>query len=102
MRDGTELRSWLGRRGWIRAVAWPGIGAAAPTYRDAARPETARPRPHTRPTAQAGRRACRPARSAFFGQSIGVADAQHTVLAPTRGHPGLAPGAALRPAQAGR
>src|SRR3954469_25020206 len=66
MRDGTGSGSWLCRRGCIRAVAGPGVRAAARIPRDAARPETARLRPRTRRTAQAGRPACRPARSAFF------------------------------------
>src|SRR5215210_1598892 len=101
MRDGTGSGSWLCRRGCTRAVAWPGVRAAATTHRDAVRPETARPRPHTRPTAQAGRQACRPARSAFFGHRIGIADAHHAVLALARRDAGLAPGAAFLPAQAG-
>src|SRR3954464_7609100 len=71
------------------------------TRRDAARPERGRPRPHTRPTAQAGRRACRPARSAFFRRRIGIADAHHAVLALAHRDAGLAPGAALLPTQAG-
>src|SRR4051795_9154735 len=83
-----------------------GLAARLPGWagmrRDAARLETARPRPRTRPRAQAGRRACRPARSAFFGQSIGIADAHHTVLALAHHHAGFAPGAALLPAQAAR
>src|SRR5215207_7711058 len=99
MRDGTGLGSWLCRRGCIRAVAWPGVRAAATTYRDAARPETAPPRPHTRPTAQAVRPACRPARSAFFRRRIGIADTHHAVLAAARRHAGFAPGAAFLPAQ---
>src|SRR5215210_240804 len=101
-RDGTGSGSWLCRRGCIRAVAWPGVRAVATTYRDAAPPETARPRPHTRPTAQAAPPACRPARSAFFRRRIGIADAHHTVLAVAHRYAGLAPGAALLPAQAGR
>src|SRR3954471_17731222 len=84
------------------AAGWPVLRAAARMGRDAARLETARPRPRTRPRAQAGRRACRPARSAFFGQSIGIADAHHTVLALAHHHAGFAPGAALLPAQAAR
>src|SRR3954464_2890602 len=102
MRDETGSGSWLCRPGCIRAVAGPGVRAAARMRRDAARLETARPRPRTRPTAQAGCRACRPARSAFFGQSIGVADAHHTVLAVAHSYASFAPGAALLPAQASR
>src|SRR5215212_1562047 len=101
-RDGTGLGSWLCRRGCIRAVAWPGVRAVAKTYRDAAPPETAQPRPHTRPTAQAAPPACRPARSAFFRRRIGIADAHRAVLAVPHRYAGLAPSAALLPAQAGR
>src|SRR5919107_1654637 len=101
MRDGTGAGSWLCRRGCIRAVAWPGVRAAATTHRHAAQPGTARPRPRTRPTAQAGRRACRPPRSAFFRRRIGIADAHHTVLAVAHAHAGFTPGAALLPTQAG-
>src|SRR6185503_276904 len=101
MRDGTGSGSWSCRRGCIHAAGWPGVGAAATTRRDAARLETAPPRPRTRPTAQAGRRACRLARSAFFGQSIRIADAPHTVLALAHHDAGFAPGAALLPAQTG-
>src|SRR3954452_14894138 len=90
------------RPGWIRAGAGPGGRAAARMGRDAARLETARPRPRTRPRAQAARPACRPARSAFFGQSIGIADPHHTVLAPAHRDAGFAPGAALLPTQAAR
>src|SRR4051812_28260090 len=100
-RDGTGSGSWLCRPGCTRAAGWPVLRAAAMTRRDAARPETARPRPHTRPTAQAAPPACRPAQSAFFGQSIGIADAHHTVLALAHHHAGFAPGAALLPAQTG-
>src|SRR4051794_12655648 len=102
MRDGTGSGPWLCRPGCIRAVAGPGVRAAAMTRQDAARLERGRPRPHTKPTAQAVRPACRPARSAFFGQSIGIADAHHTVLALAHHHAGFAPGAALLPAQAAR
>src|SRR5437764_4746623 len=102
MRDETGSGSWLCRPGCIRAVAGPGVRAAARMRRDAARLETARPRPRTRPTAQAARPACRPARSAFFGQSIGVADAHHTVLAVAQSYAGFAPRAALLPAQPSR
>src|SRR3954468_5614493 len=102
MRDGTGSGSWSCRPGYTRAAGWPVLRAAATTPRDAARLERGRPRPRTRPTAQAGRRACRPARSAFFGQSIGIADAHHTVLALAHHHAGFAPGAALVPAQAAR
>src|SRR3954464_15666352 len=99
-RDGTGSGSWLCRPGCTRAAGWPVLRAAAMTRRDAAPPETAPPRPHTRPRAQAAPPAWRPARSAFFGQSIGIADAHHTVLALAHHHAGLAPGAALLPAQA--
>src|SRR3954454_1578623 len=99
MRDGTGSARWLCRRGCTRAVAWPGVRAAATTHRDAGRPETARPRPHTRPTAQPVRPACRPARSAFFGHRIGIADAHRAVLAVAHRDAGLAPGAAFLPTQ---
>src|SRR5215218_6531736 len=99
MRDGTGSGSWLCHPGCIRAVGWPGVGAAAMTRRDAVRLETARPRPHTRPRAQAAPPACRPARSAFFRRCIGIADAHHTVLALALAHAGFAPGAAFLPAQ---
>src|SRR4029450_12420048 len=59
------------------------------------------PRPRTRPTAQVGRRACRLARSAPFYRRIWITNAHHTVLALAHRDPGLAPGAALLPAQAG-
>src|SRR3954469_5461366 len=82
-----------------------GLAARLPGWagmrRDAARPETARPRPRTRPRAQAGRPACRPARSAPFYRRIGIADAHHAVLALAPHHAGFAPGAALLPTQAG-
>src|SRR5215207_2583591 len=100
-RDGTGSGSWLCRRGCTRAAGWPGVRAAARIRRDAARLETAPPRPRTRPTAQVGRRACRLARSAPFYRRIRITDAHHTVLAPAHRDPGLAPGAALLPAQAG-
>src|SRR5215210_2348011 len=100
-RDGTGSGSWLCRRGCIRAVAWPAALVAATTRRPAAPPETARPRPHTRPTARAVRRACRPARSAFFGRRIRIADTHHAVLAVAHSYARLAPGAALLPAQPG-
>src|SRR3954454_12958304 len=99
-RDGTGSGSWSCHRGCIRAAGWPGVRAAATTRRDAARLETAPPRPRTRPTAQAGRRACRLARSAPFYRRIGIADAHHAVLALAHRDAGLAPGAALLPAQA--
>src|SRR3954470_11219819 len=102
MRDETGSGAWLCRPGWIRAAAGPGVRAAAMTHRDAARPGTGRPRPHTRPRAQAAPPACRPAQSAFFGHRIGIADAHHTVLARAHHHAGFAPGAALLPAQAAR
>src|SRR3954453_9152438 len=100
-RDGTGSGSWSCRRGCIRAVAGPGVRAAARIPRDAARPGTARPRPRTRPTAQAGRRACKPARSAPFYRRIRIDAGDRALLTPARGHPGLAPGAALLPAQTG-
>src|SRR5215218_4634981 len=98
-RDGTGSGSWSCRRGCIRAVAWPGVGAAAMTRRDAARLERGRPRPHTRPTAQAGRRACRLARSAPFYRRIRITNAHHAALA--HRDAGFAPGAAFLPTQAG-
>src|SRR3954452_23472332 len=99
MRDGTGSGSWSCRRGCTRAAASLGGRAAATTPRDAARLERDRPRPRTRPTAQAARPACRPARSAFFRRRIGIADVHHTVLALAHRDAGLAPGAALLPAQ---
>src|SRR4051794_15422281 len=101
MRDETGSGSWLCHPGCIRAVAGPGVRAAARIPRDAARPGTARPRPRTRPTAQVGRRACRPAQSAPFYRRIRIANAHHTVLALAHGDAGFAPGAALLPAQTG-
>src|SRR5215204_6230121 len=98
-RDGTGSGSWSCRPGCIRAAGWPGVRAAATTPRDAARPETAPPRPRTRPTAQVGRRACRLARSAPFYRRIRITNAHHTVLALAHHHAGFAPGAALLPAQ---
>src|SRR3954471_19576582 len=86
----------------MRAVAWAGVPQAAMIRRYGARPETARLRPRTGPTAQAGRPVCRPARSAFFGRRIGIANAHHTVLARAHRDAGFAPGAALLPAQTGR
>src|SRR5215211_4667377 len=100
-RDGTGAGSWLCRRGCIHAVAWPGVRAAAMRRRSAARPETARPRPRTRRTAQARRPAYRPARSAPFYRRIRIDHCDRAMLAPARHHPGLAPGAALLPTQAG-
>src|SRR3954454_126937 len=100
-RDGTGSGSWLCRRGCIRAVAGPGVRAAARIRRDAARLETAPPRPRTRPTAQVGRRACRLARSAPFYRRIRITNAHHAVLALAHHHAGFAPGAALLPAQTG-
>src|SRR4051795_2074253 len=41
-------------------------------------------------------------RRSFFGQSIGIADAHHTVLALAHRDAGFAPGAALLPTQAAR
>src|SRR3982751_3542992 len=101
MRDETGSGSWLCHPGCIRAVAGPGVRAAARMGRDAARPETAPPRPRTRPTAQAGCRAYRPARSAPFYRRIRIDAGDRALLAAARGHPGLAPGAALLPTQAG-
>src|SRR3954449_9885525 len=100
-RDGTGSGSWSCRRGCIRAAASPVALAAATTHQNAAPPGTGRPRPRTRPRAQAAPPACRPAQSAFFGHRIGIADAHHTVLALAHHHAGFAPGAALLPAQAG-
>src|SRR3954466_5574632 len=100
-RDETGSGSWSCRRGCIHAAGWPGVRAAARIRRDAARLETAPPRPRTRPTAQAAPPACRPAQSAFFGHRIGIADAHHAVLALAHHHAGFAPGAALLPAQTG-
>src|SRR3954451_11340935 len=101
MRDETGSGSWLCRRGCIRAVALPVALLAATTRRPVARPETAPPRPHTKRTAPVGRPVCRPARLAFFGRGIGIADAHHAVLALAHRYSGFAPGAALLPAQAG-
>src|SRR3954467_119451 len=100
-RDGTGSGSWSCRRGCIRAAGWPAVRAAARTHQHAARPGTAPPRPRTRPTAPVGRRACRLARSAPFYPPIGIADAHRAVLALAHHHAGLAPGAALLPAQTG-
>src|SRR5215210_1928796 len=100
-RDETALGSWWCRPGCVRAAGWRVGRAAAMTPRDAARLETAPPRPRTRPTAQAARQGCRPARSAFFRRRIGIADAHHAVLALPHCSAGLAPGAALLPTQAG-
>src|SRR5215212_2785393 len=99
--DETGSGSWLCRRGCIRAAGSPVALVAAMTCRDAAPPETARPHPRTRPRAQVAPPACRPARSAFFGRRIGIADAHHAVRALAHRYAGLAPGAALLPAQAG-
>src|SRR4051794_31043999 len=101
-RDGTGSGSWSCRPGCIRAAASLVALAAATTHQHAARLERDRPCPHTRPRAQAAPPACRPARSAFFGQSIGIADAHHTVLALAHRDAGFAPGAALLPTQAAR
>src|SRR5215210_9504747 len=100
-RDETGSGSWSCRPGCTRAVAWPGVRAAAMRRRSAAQPETARPRPHTRPTAQAGHPAYRLARSAPFYRRIRIDEGDGALLAPARHHPGLAPRAALLPAQAG-
>src|SRR3954453_4821229 len=101
MRGGTGSGSWSCRPGCIRAVAGPGFRPAATTCRDAARLETAPPRPRTRPRAQAARPACRLARSAPFYRPIRIDHCDRAMLAPARDPPGLAPGAALLPAQAG-
>src|SRR3954462_7688639 len=101
-RDETGSGSWSCRHGCIHAAGWPGVRAAARIRREAARLETAPPRPRTRPTAQAAPPACRPAQSAFFGHRIGIADAHHTVLARAHHHAGFAPGAGILPAQAAR
>src|SRR5215207_1466650 len=101
MRDGTGSGSWSCRPGCIRADAGPVALVAATTRRDAARPGTARPRPRTRPTAPAGGRAYRLARSAPFYRRIRIDEGDRALLAPARYHPGLAPRAALLPAQAG-
>src|SRR3954468_17998943 len=98
-RDETGSGPWLCRRGCIRAAGGSVALVAATTPRDAARLERDRPRPRTRPTAQAARPACRPARSAPFYRRIGIADVHHTVLALAHRDAGLAPGAALLPAQ---
>src|SRR3954454_18315895 len=101
MRGGKGAGSLSWRRGCTR-VAGGRVGrVAAMTCRDAAPPETARPRPRTRPRAQVAPPACRPARSAFFGRGIGIADAHRaSVFALAHHHAGFAPGAALLPAQA--
>src|SRR5215207_9281609 len=101
MRDGTGSGSWSCRRGCTRAVAGPVALLAAMTRRHAARPERGPPRPRTRPTAQAVRPACKPARSAPFYRRIRIDAGNRAMLAPAPHHPGLAPGAALLPAQAG-
>src|SRR3954447_18912892 len=101
-RDGTGSGSWSCRRGCIRAAGWPDVRAAAMTRRDAARLERGQLRPRTRLTTQAARPVCRPARSAFFGRRIRIANAHHTVLALAHRDAGFAPGAALLPAQPGR
>src|SRR3954464_8300765 len=100
-RDETGSGSWLCRRGCTRAVAVPGVRAAARIRRHAARLETAPPRPRTRPTAPVGRRACRLARSAPFYRRIRITNAHPAVLALAHHHAGFAPGAALLPAQTG-
>src|SRR3954467_6237610 len=100
-RDETGSGSWSCRRGCIHPAGWPGVRAPARIPRDAARLETAPPRPRTRPTAPVGRRACRLARSAPFYRRIRIANAHHTVLALAHGDAGFAPGAALLPAQTG-
>src|SRR3954447_24591879 len=102
MRDGTGSGSWSCHRGCTRAVAGPVALLAAMTRRHAARPERGPPRPRTRPKAQAVRPACKPARSAPFYRRIRIDAGDRALLAPARGHPGLAPGAALLPAQAAR
>src|SRR5215203_3904871 len=102
MRDETGSGFWSCRPGCIRAVAGPGVRAAAMMGRDAARPGTARPRPRTRPTAPAERPACKPARSAPFYRRIRIDAGDRALLTPARHHPGLAPRAALLPAQPSR
>src|SRR3954463_6824869 len=102
MRDGTGSGSWSCHRGCTRAVAGPVALLAAMTRRHAARPERGPPRPRTRPKAQAVRPACKPARSAPFYRRIRIDAGDRALLAPARGHPGRAPGAALLPAQAAR
>src|SRR3954449_12405867 len=57
---------------------------------------------YTRSRAQAAPPACRPARSAFFGHRIGIADAHHAVLALAPHHAVVAPGADFLPTQAAR
>src|SRR5215213_10487986 len=101
MRDGTGSGSWSCRRGCTRASGSPAALLAATIPRPAAQPETAPPRPHTRPTAPAGCPAYRPARSAPFYRRIRIDAGNRAMLAPAPHHPGLAPGAALLPAQAG-
>src|SRR5215211_5999831 len=101
MRGETGSGSWSCRRGCIHAVAGPGVRAAAMRRRYAAQLETARPRPRTRRTAPARRPAYRPARSAPFYRRIRIDQCDRAMLAPARHHPGLAPRAALLPAQAG-
>src|SRR5215207_8045878 len=98
-RDETGSGSWSCRPGCTRAVALPGVRAAAMMRRSAAQPETAQPRPHTRPTAQAGRPACRLARSAPFYRRIRIDEGNRAMLALAPHHAGFAPGAALLPAQ---
>src|SRR3954465_8715555 len=102
MRDGTGSGSWLCRRGCTRAAGGPVLRAAAMMGPHAARPETAPPRPHTKRTAQAGCRAYRLARSAPFYHRIRIDAGDRAMLAPTRDHPGPAPGAAFLPAQPSR
>src|SRR4051812_28186993 len=98
--------SWLPPRGCplVAAPSWlPPRGCplvAAMPCRDAPPPETARPHPRTRQRAQVAPPACRPARSAFLGRGIGIADAHRAVRARAQHHAGFAPGAALLPAQA--
>src|SRR3954463_4310129 len=113
--DETGSGSWSCHRGCIRAAGSPVALVAAPSWlpprgcplvaampcRDAPPPETARPHPRTRPRAQVAPPACRPARSAFLGRGIGIADAHRaSVFALAHHHAGFAPGAALLPAQA--
>src|SRR4051812_30989455 len=100
MRDGTGSGSWSCHPGCIRAAGGSVALVAAMTPRDAARPERGQLRPRTRPRAQAARPACRPARSAPFYRRIGIADAHYaSVFALAHRDAGLAPGAALLPAQ---
>ena len=99
---GMEQGQDLGRAATdilVRLPCWS--RAAATAHQDAVRLGRDRLRLRTRPTAPSVRPVCRPARSAFVGRRIRIADTHHAVLAVAQGHAGLAPGAALLPAQAG-